>query len=133
MNIIETTQLTHRYWRTEALRGLDLAVPAGSVFALLGANGAGKTTAIKVIMNLLRPTTMTPSNVGYNHAWLKALSHDFVSSARDGGSAVVAAVSLGGDFAATQPAASFPGAGGISGYLKSLAQELPLVRIRSPS
>ena len=57
MNIIETTQLTHRYWRTEALRGLDLAVPAGSVFALLGANGAGKTTAIKVIMNLLRPTT----------------------------------------------------------------------------
>ncbi len=57
MNIIETNQLTHRYWRTEALRGLDLAVPAGSVFALLGANGAGKTTAIKVIMNLLRPTS----------------------------------------------------------------------------
>ena len=57
MNIIETTQLTHRYWRTEALRGLDLTVPAGSVFALLGANGAGKTTAIKVMMNLLRPTS----------------------------------------------------------------------------
>jgi ABC-2 type transport system ATP-binding protein len=56
MNIIETESLTHRYWRTEALRGLTLAVPAGSVFALLGANGAGKTTAIKVLMNLLRPT-----------------------------------------------------------------------------
>jgi ABC-2 type transport system ATP-binding protein len=56
MNIIETTQLSRRYWRTEALRGLNLAVPTGSVFALLGANGAGKTTAIKVLMNLLPPS-----------------------------------------------------------------------------
>jgi ABC-2 type transport system ATP-binding protein len=57
MNIIETNQLSRRYGRTEALRGLTLAVPAGSVFALLGANGAGKTTAIKVLMNLLPPST----------------------------------------------------------------------------
>ncbi|HKB58214.1 MAG TPA: ABC transporter ATP-binding protein [Lacunisphaera sp.] len=56
MNIIETTQLSRRYWRTEALCDLTLAVPAGSVFALLGANGAGKTTAIKVLMNLLQPS-----------------------------------------------------------------------------
>jgi ABC-2 type transport system ATP-binding protein len=56
MNIIETQNLSHRYWRTEALRNLTLAVPEGSVFALLGANGAGKTTAIKVLMNLLRPS-----------------------------------------------------------------------------
>ena len=57
MNIIELTNVTHRYWRTEALRNLTLHVPVGSVFALLGANGAGKTTAIKVLMNLLRPTS----------------------------------------------------------------------------
>jgi ABC-2 type transport system ATP-binding protein len=57
MNIIETTQVSRRYWRTEALCDLNLAVPAGSVFALLGANGAGKTTVIKVLMNLLRPTS----------------------------------------------------------------------------
>jgi ABC-2 type transport system ATP-binding protein len=56
MNIIETQNLTYRYWRTEALRDLTLTVPTGSVFALLGANGAGKTTAIKVLMNLLRPS-----------------------------------------------------------------------------
>jgi len=56
MNIIETNQLSRRYGRTEALRGLSLAVPTGSVFALLGANGAGKTTAIKVLMNLLPPS-----------------------------------------------------------------------------
>jgi ABC-2 type transport system ATP-binding protein len=57
MNIIEITNLTQRYWRTEALRDLTMNVPTGSVFALLGSNGAGKTTAIKVLMNLLRPTT----------------------------------------------------------------------------
>ena len=56
MNIIETRNLTHRYWRTEAVQDLNLAVPAGSVFALLGPNGAGKTTTIKMLMNLLRPT-----------------------------------------------------------------------------
>jgi len=56
MNIIETTQLSRRYWRTEAVHELTLAVPAGSVFALLGPNGAGKSTTIKVLMNLLRPT-----------------------------------------------------------------------------
>ncbi len=56
MNIIETHTLSHHYWRTEALRELTLAVPTGSVYALLGANGAGKSTAIKVLMNLLQPT-----------------------------------------------------------------------------
>jgi ABC-2 type transport system ATP-binding protein len=56
MNIIETHNLTRRFGRTEAVHALDLAVPAGSVFALLGPNGAGKTTTIKLLMNLLRPT-----------------------------------------------------------------------------
>jgi ABC-2 type transport system ATP-binding protein len=56
MNIIETNRLSRRYWRTDALRELTLAVPTGSVFALLGSNGAGKTTAIKVLMNLLEPS-----------------------------------------------------------------------------
>ena len=56
MNIIETKNLTRRFGRTEAVQGLDLAVPAGSVFALLGPNGAGKTTTLKMLMNLLPPT-----------------------------------------------------------------------------
>lgn len=56
MNIIETNRLSRRYWRTEALRELTLSVPTGSVFALLGSNGAGKTTALKVLMNLLPPS-----------------------------------------------------------------------------
>jgi ABC-2 type transport system ATP-binding protein len=43
------------YGKTKALAGLDLAVPAGTVFGLLGPNGAGKTTAVRVLSTLLRP------------------------------------------------------------------------------
>ena len=64
MNIIETKQLARRFGRTEAVQGLDLAVPAGSVFALLGPNGAGKTTTIKVLMNLLQPSAGTAQVLG---------------------------------------------------------------------
>ena len=64
MNIIETKQLSRRYGRTEALNGLDLAVPEGSMFGLLGPNGAGKTTTIKLLMNLLAPTSGTARVLG---------------------------------------------------------------------
>jgi ABC-2 type transport system ATP-binding protein len=51
---IETTQLFKSYGNNQALRGLDLRVPAGSIFGFLGRNGAGKTTTIKALMGLLR-------------------------------------------------------------------------------
>jgi len=44
------------YGRIEVLHGVDLSVPAGSVFALLGPNGAGKSTLLKVISGRMRPT-----------------------------------------------------------------------------
>ena len=56
MNVIETGGLARRFGRFDAVRGLDLYVPAGSVFALVGPNGAGKAIAIKLLMNLLRPS-----------------------------------------------------------------------------
>ena len=55
-NIIETIGLEKRYKSVVALDGLSLAVPPGSIFGLLGKNGAGKTTAIKILMGLIRPT-----------------------------------------------------------------------------
>ncbi|MGA2053246.1 MAG: ABC transporter ATP-binding protein [Opitutales bacterium] len=64
MNIIETLGLTCRFRRLEAVCGLDLAVPAGSVFALLGPNGAGKTTTIKLLLNLLTPNSGTARVLG---------------------------------------------------------------------
>jgi ABC-2 type transport system ATP-binding protein len=51
---IEAAGLRKRYRATEALAGIDLAVPAGSVYGLLGPNGAGKTTAVRILATLLR-------------------------------------------------------------------------------
>jgi ABC-2 type transport system ATP-binding protein len=53
--VIETAGLWKRYDGVEALRGLDLQVPAGSIFGFLGRNGAGKTTTIKVLLGMSRP------------------------------------------------------------------------------
>jgi ABC-2 type transport system ATP-binding protein len=61
---IETEGLARRFGRVDALDGLTLQVPAGSIFALLGPNGSGKTTTIKLLMNLLRPTRGTASVLG---------------------------------------------------------------------
>lgn len=52
---IRTAGLSRRYGQVQALRDLDLVVPAGSVFGFLGRNGAGKTTAIRLITGLARP------------------------------------------------------------------------------
>jgi ABC-2 type transport system ATP-binding protein len=53
---IETVDLHKHYDGVEALRGLSLEVPAGAIFGFLGQNGAGKTTAIKILLGMARPT-----------------------------------------------------------------------------
>lgn len=53
---IETVDLQKRYDATDALRGLNLRVPRGSIFGFLGRNGAGKTTTIKLLLGMSRPT-----------------------------------------------------------------------------
>jgi ABC-2 type transport system ATP-binding protein len=45
----------HRYGRTLALDGIDLSLHGGEVLALLGANGAGKSTAVAAMLGLLKP------------------------------------------------------------------------------
>ena len=54
--MIQTNKLWKKFGRLDALRDLSLSVPEGSAFALIGANGAGKTTVIKVLMNILEPS-----------------------------------------------------------------------------
>jgi ABC-2 type transport system ATP-binding protein len=54
--IVETVGLKKQYKDVTALDGLDLTVRAGSIYGLLGRNGAGKTTAIKILMGMVRPT-----------------------------------------------------------------------------
>jgi ABC-2 type transport system ATP-binding protein len=55
--IIETTELRKRYGAVEALSGLNLQVPAGSICGFLGRNGAGKSTTIKILLGMCRPTS----------------------------------------------------------------------------
>ena len=55
--VIEAAGLRKHYGQVEALRGLDLRVPAGSICGFLGRNGAGKTTALKVLLGMARPTS----------------------------------------------------------------------------
>jgi ABC-2 type transport system ATP-binding protein len=54
--VIETRGLRKRYGAVEALRGLDLLVPAGSIYGFVGRNGAGKTTTIKALLGRIRPS-----------------------------------------------------------------------------
>src|SRR5471030_1537225 len=54
--IIEARNIEKRFGRYDALSGLSFSVAEGSVYALIGAKGAGKTTTIKMMMNIMAPT-----------------------------------------------------------------------------
>ncbi len=51
---LELAGLARRYGETAALDGLSFSVPAGAIFGLLGANGAGKTTSMRIILGIER-------------------------------------------------------------------------------
>jgi ABC-2 type transport system ATP-binding protein len=82
---IETEGLVKAFGETRAVDGVDLSVPAGTVYGVLGPNGAGKTTMIRVLATLLRP----------DGGRARVLGHD-VATEPD---AVRASVSLTGQFA----------------------------------
>ncbi|GIJ19831.1 ATP-binding cassette domain-containing protein [Micromonospora lutea] len=82
---IEAEGLTRSFGETRALAGMDLQVPAGTVYGLLGPNGAGKTTAVRVLATLLRP----------DGGQARVFGHDVLSEA----DAVRARVSLTGQYA----------------------------------
>ncbi len=55
--ILQTNNLTKRYKHFQALNGLTMNVPKGSVYGFVGKNGAGKTTLIRLICGLQEPTS----------------------------------------------------------------------------
>jgi ABC-2 type transport system ATP-binding protein len=59
MATVEIEQLTVRYGKLEAVRGVSLTIPSGEVFGFIGPNGAGKSTTIKVLATLLKPHSGT--------------------------------------------------------------------------
>lgn len=66
MNAIVTEKLTKRYKDVTAVDGLSLSVKKGELFALLGVNGAGKTTAVKMLCGITEPAG--------GNAWLSGKS-----------------------------------------------------------
>lgn len=54
MDMLEITGLHKRFGEKQVLQGLDLTVPAHSIFGFIGKNGAGKTTTMKIVLGLLR-------------------------------------------------------------------------------
>ncbi|WP_174535943.1 ATP-binding cassette domain-containing protein [Micromonospora chalcea] len=82
---VEAEGLVRSFGTTRALDGLDLRVPAGTVYGVLGPNGAGKTTAVRVLATLLRPDGGTA----------RVFGHDVVRDA----DAVRSRVSLTGQYA----------------------------------
>jgi len=64
MDAVEVAGLVKRYGKVEALGGVDLRVPEGSVFGLVGPNGSGKTTLIKALVGSLKPTEGSVSVLG---------------------------------------------------------------------
>jgi ABC-2 type transport system ATP-binding protein len=82
---IEATGLVKSFGTTRAVDGVDLAVPAGAIYAVLGPNGAGKTTVIRMLATLIPP----------NGGTARVFGHDI----RTEGDAVRGLVSLTGQLA----------------------------------
>jgi ABC-2 type transport system ATP-binding protein len=61
---VATYEVSKRYGRETALDRVNLRVPDGAVYVLVGANGAGKSTTLKVLMNLERADTGTAEILG---------------------------------------------------------------------
>ncbi|MFF5338582.1 ATP-binding cassette domain-containing protein [Streptomyces sp. NPDC013181] len=85
---IAASNLRKAYGDKTVLDGIDLHVPAGTVFALLGPNGAGKTTAVKILSTLISP--------GPGSGRIEVAGHDLASDPQ----AVRAAIGVTGQFSA---------------------------------
>ncbi len=57
--IIETKKITKKYGGATVVYNINIHVPRGKIYGLLGRNGAGKTTAMKMMLQLVHPTSGT--------------------------------------------------------------------------
>ncbi|MGL5928763.1 MAG: ABC transporter ATP-binding protein [Dermatophilaceae bacterium] len=76
---IELVGLTKSFADTEVLRGVDLHIPTGTIQALLGSNGAGKTTVVRILSTLLRADGGAATVGGYDVATEAAQVRESIS------------------------------------------------------
>src|SRR5947209_16953014 len=74
--LLRTEHLTKDYGRFRALDDVNLEIGPGEVFGLLGPNGSGKTTALRLLLGFLRPTSGSARIAGHD-CW-----HDSVAARR---------------------------------------------------
>ena len=79
---LETHGLTHRFGDHKVLSGIDMQVPAGSIYGFLGPNGAGKTTTLRLILGLLA------TQEGEIRIFGRPLAHDRIAILRNVGSMI---------------------------------------------
>lgn len=65
--ILQTNALSKKYKNFQALNGLNMHVPKGSIYGFVGKNGAGKTTLIRLICGLQEPTSGEFTLYGIRH------------------------------------------------------------------
>src|SRR5262249_29090178 len=63
---VQVRGLQKSYKELHVLKGVDFDVVRGSIFALLGSNGAGKTTIVRILATLLKPDSGTASVNGFD-------------------------------------------------------------------
>ena len=63
---IEATALVKTFGDTRAVDGIDLSVPAGSIYGVLGPNGAGKTTTLRILLGIIDPDSGSRNVLGHN-------------------------------------------------------------------
>jgi ABC-2 type transport system ATP-binding protein len=76
---IHVQGLEKSYKKLEVLRGVDFEVERGSIFALLGSNGAGKTTVVRILSTLLNADAGTASVNGFDVATQPANVRESIS------------------------------------------------------
>src|SRR5215208_231989 len=76
---IHVQDLKKSYMKLEVLRGVNFDVAPGSIFALIGSNGAGKTTVVKILSTLLRADAGTASVNGFDAATQAAHVRESIS------------------------------------------------------
>jgi len=77
--VLQVQGLEKSYKQLTVLRGVDFDVARGSIFALLGSNGAGKTTVVKILSTLLKPDAGTATVNGFDVATQPANVRESIS------------------------------------------------------
>ena len=82
---IVTERLTKHYGNQRVVDSLDLRVPQGSVYGLLGRNGAGKSTVIKMLLGMVQPDSGRAQLLGEDAAALSNATRSRVAYGRGAG------------------------------------------------